>query len=68
MKVVYWTDLSKAFLQDWKLRYNEKLYRQNSETKWMKVPLINSTENKYNTVLTLWVTFCEALELIENFF
>ena len=34
----------------------------------MKVPSINSIVNKYLTVLTFWVTFCEGLKLIENCF
>ena len=34
----------------------------------MNVPSINSIVNKYVTVLTFWDTFCEGLELIENWF
>ena len=34
----------------------------------MKVVSVYSIENKYLKILTFWVTLCEGVQLIEDFF
>ena len=48
--------------------YNEHIVWGNSDIKWMKVSVINSNVNKYLSVVTSWLTFCEGLKFIKNCF
>lgn len=46
--------------------HNEKIVRENSDIKWTNVPLLDSIVNKYLTVFTSSVTFCERLKLLNT--